>query len=553
MDASAEWYGRIAAAILYISISLIACRWLIPRLSPAGRALASVMLAAQALVAGAALFIEFPSGLETWLFHLNHERNIPAILSSLQMALVGFVALLIAWKLKRQPTWRLLYYVALGILFLFLAYDEYFALHEYLSDWIIVYGSVGALAALATLLVAWRSPRNTLKWHAILLIGLGLSATGAMLVPLFRDLDLCARLVFWTGNECMLFDFEESLELLGIWLTLVALLGQLLASPPLPSVRFHISAVAFSVSWLFFLYYADAFPPFESYPAHANIAAAHIEYESGIRLHGYRIAKHLHFFLSPGSFDFGGRGFNNLGYSVDLVDQVSGLSVLSRKQYVHRQFWVVTGSRYQPIYRQWIDLDRPSTLPVNHAYWIVLTLWREDGDIYRRQEIVVSDHELLNDTQVILGEMVVPSISSTDSSDNDPQVAFDNGFILDGFVAPERAGAGRDLSINFSWRSQDAGSEDHQQFLHLFHEESGEFWVHDQQPLGARLPTRLWYAGMADSETWQVPLPADLDRGRYRMFTGLYRLRDLERVPAKSVEGIYFADARVPLGSLEIE
>lgn len=167
MDFSAESYGRLAAAILYVSVSLTAFRWLIPRLSRAGRVLASVMLAAQALVAGAALFIAFSSELETWLFHLNGERNIPAVLSSLQLALVGFVALLIAWKRKRQQTWRLLYYVGLGILFLYLAYDEYFALHEYLSNWKIIYGLIGALATLATLFVAWRSPRHTLKWHTI--------------------------------------------------------------------------------------------------------------------------------------------------------------------------------------------------------------------------------------------------------------------------------------------------------------------------------------------------------------------------------------------------
>ncbi len=555
MDFPAESYGRMAAAILYVSVMLIAFRWLIPRLSPAGKALASVMLAAQALVAGAALFIEFSSELEIWLFHLNRERNIPAVLSSLQMALVGFVALLIAWKLKRQQTWRLLYYVGLGILFLYLAYDEYFALHEYLSNWKIIYGSIGALATLATLLVAWRSPRNTWKWYAILVIGLAMSAAGAMFVQPFRGPDVCASLVFWTGEECMLFDLEESLELLGIWLVLVAVLGQLWAPPP-PSIHYHIAAYAFSALWLVFLYDADAFPPFESYPAHANIKAAQIEFESGVRLHGYHMGTQqnsVHLFLSPGSFDFGGRGFTKLGYSVDLVDQVSGLSVLSRKKYVHRQFWVVTGSRYRPIYRQWIDLDRPSTLPVNHAYWIILTLWRENGDIFRRQKIVSSDQELLNDTQVILAELVVPSFSSTVSSALNPLAKFDNGFILDAFEAPERAVAGRILSINFSWRSQEAGSEDVKQFLHFFHEESGEFWVHDQQPLGARLPARLWYAGLADSETWQVPLPADLDQGRYHVFTGLYRSRDLERVPAQSAEGFDFTNARVPLGSLVIE
>lgn len=555
VDISAESYGRIAAAILYITVSLIAYPWLIPRLPPAGKAVASLMLAAQLIAAGAALFIEFSSALETWLFHLNHERNIPAVLSSLQLALVGFIALLTAWKLRREEAWRLLYYVGLGILFLYMAYDEYFALHEYLSDWKIIYGIVGALAALATLFVAWRSPRSTLKWHALLLFGLAVSATGAMLVQPLRSPDICASLVFWSGDECMLFDLEESLELLGIWLVLVAALGQLLAPPP-PSVRFQISAFAFPIVWLLFLFYADAFPPLASHPGHANIEAAQVEFESGIRLHGYRKGNQqnsIHFFLSPGSFDFGGRGFTKLGYSLDLVDQVSGLSVLSRNKYVHRQFYVVMASHYRPIYRQWIDLDRPSTLAVNRAYWIVLTLWREDGELYRRQKIVASDHELLNDTQVILGDLVAPSVSSPVSSGFDPLAKFDNGFILDAFEAPERAGAGRNLSIIFSWRSQAAGSEDFQQFLHFFHDESGKWWVHDQQPLGARLPTRLWYSGLADSETWQVPLPADLDRGRYSIFTGLYPLRDLERVPAKSAEGVYFADARVPLGSLVVE
>ena len=182
-----------------------------------------------------------------------------------------------------------------------------------------------------------------------------------------------------------------------------------------------------------------------------------------------------------------------------------------------------------------------------------MTLWREDGDIFRREKIVSSDHELLNDTQVILTELVVPSNASLVSAAFEPLAKFDNGLVLGAFEAPERAGAGRILSISFTWRSQERGSENLQQFLHLFHEESGEFWVHDQQPLGARLPTRLWYAGLADSESWQVPLPAELEPGRYHVFTGLYRSRDLERVPAKSAEGLDFVDARVPLGSLVIE
>ena len=91
------------------------------------------------------------------------------------------------------------------------------------------------------------------------------------------------------------------------------------------------------------------------------------------------------------------------------------------------------------------------------------------------------------------------------------------------------------------------------QFLHFVNEENGTLWNHDQQPLGSRLPTRLWYRGLADTETWQVPVPADLEPGKYRVFTGLYRAGDQQRVPAVDADGTPFVDARVPLGVLTIE
>ena len=74
--------------------------------------------------------------------------------------------------------------------------------------------------------------------------------------------------------------------------------------------------------------------------------------------------------------------------------------------------------------------------------------------------------------------------------------------------------------------------------------------VYDQQPLGPRLPTRLWYSGLADSETWRVPLPADVAPGRYAVYTGLYRANDKERLPAVGADGALFPDARIPLANL---
>ena len=104
----------------------------------------------------------------------------------------------------------------------------------------------------------------------------------------------------------------------------------------------------------------------------------------------------------------------------------------------------------------------------------------------------------------------------------------------------------------FSWRAETDGHEEYTQFLHFVPEAGGEQWGVDQQPLGARLPTRLWYKGLADTEIWQALIPADLAPATYQVFTGLYRAADLVRLPARDARGKPFDDARVPLGSVKI-
>ena len=272
-----------------------------------------------------------------------------------------------------------------------------------------------------------------------------------------------------------------------------------------------------------------------------------------MRLLGYLLEnnkKHINLFLSPGRWDFLGRNLSGLGYSIHLVDQVTGESSFSRDIITHDRHFLLTPG-YVPVYRQWAEIERPASAAVNRAYWNVLTLWREAADEYKPLKIIDSDLELLDDTQLVLGEKVWREQST--AAAGDPLAIFENGFALNAWEAPETVGAGEPLTITFSWRSEADGHEDHAQFLHLGHAESGEWWVYDQAPLGARLPTRLWYKGLADSETWEVPLPADLAPGRYSVFSGLYRTRDKERVPARDAKGDYFLDARVPLGSLVIE
>ena len=123
---------------------------------------------------------------------------------------------------------------------------------------------------------------------------------------------------------------------------------------------------------------------------------------------------------------------------------------------------------------------------------------------------------------------------------------------MQSFELAESAKAGQTLPISFTWCSDINSDDDHIQFLHLRHDDTGEYFVHDQPPLGARLPTRLWYAGLMDSETWLLPLPADLQPGKYTAFTGLYRKSDKARVPVADADGVAWADDRLALGRIII-
>ena len=270
-----------------------------------------------------------------------------------------------------------------------------------------------------------------------------------------------------------------------------------------------------------------------------------------MELQGYKIdrgadAVTLRLFTSIGNW----HDYSGLGYSVHLVDQVAGESVAGADESASRQ------NRWKPgrqwwMYRQDIAVQIPAQIATNRALWVVLTTWREEDDAFVAQKIISSDHQLLGDTQVVLGELVLPAESATSLTGS--LAVFDNGFALDTGDLPDRVRSGEILTLPMTWRSNEDGTEDFVQFLHLGHDETGNWWVYDQQPLGARLPTRLWYSGLADTENWQVPLPADLAPGRYKVFTGLYRASDLERLAASDAEGTSFVDALVPLGILPIE
>ena len=312
-----ETLTRIVFPLLYIIAAAAVHRWLAPQLSSASRRLASILFLTQLLIVGKSIYLDPASSFERWLWDLHQEYNLPATLASAQLALVGAVALACAWLSPSPPKLRRIYLLALGMVFLFLAYDEYFTLHEYWTTWDYFLMYSARRLWRSTVIVAARSPRRAWKWHACLLLGLVISAAGGIQIERFGS--VCGDYGPLTIAECppkTIWALEEILEFLGIWLTLVALLGQLSELAPSPSTRVRRALYAFPVIWMLLLIQSAAMLPIARQLRFHQ--PADLRFELGQRLHAYRIEQAesglgVHLLLSPRAWQF-----ESVGYSIAL-------------------------------------------------------------------------------------------------------------------------------------------------------------------------------------------------------------------------------------------
>ena len=532
--------------LLYGTTHVVSIRFLLPRLTTSAKRLALMMLVAQLLLILIALAQQETSGFVRWLWHLDEDGNIPSLLASTQLALVAIVSFLSAWRARGISAWHRLYFLGLAFVFYYLARDEFFGLHERHSGWELPYAALGAVMVAATALAAARSPRRSWRWSSCFLTGLALSAAGGLVIEQYRLPHTCGNIGLLLPQGCVAYIIEEALELCGIWLALVAMLGHFCQLSPRWRRKRGRLLYVLPLLWIIPI------------PLPALVAASAfrsqnesnaLRYESRLTLRIQDITHDdqtvaLEFLAMIDS----GRDYKDYGYSLHLVDQVSGASLAGIDEFA---------SRSQPrslaagrAYMQSLTLRIPPEAPRNRALWMVFTAWRKQGEKFRRQKLNHSHYRLLDQSQVILGEMVIPAPEA--ASAPAAIATFDKRFSLRAAQFPQSVRAGDLLSIVFSWSSQADSDEDFQQFLHFVHADSGEWRGHDQLPLGERLPTRLWYAGLADSERWEIPLLADLAPGRYDVFTGLYRLRGVERLPAADASGRPYLHDRVPVGSIVV-
>ena len=536
--------------ITYALVILVYARWLRHLFGKRAQRFGWLLLAGQLLLL---TMHGWPIGPHSWWNH-DAEHNIPVAFATFQVLSGSFCALAIAILSPQRPRWLRGYWVLISLGLFVLAQDEFGVLHDRFPILEEFYLIGGALVAGLSVIV-WRYLDSRGRRYLYLLIaGLGVSVIGAEVLD--KTPGICLGGWKILSTECIRFHpLEESFEKLGAWFVVLTSLGFAEQSIPSASWQRAKRPMLLVFGLVVFLSLRQN-----------SLLQVRLDWNNWVEQHRTVFANN--YSLQGSNFPYrkeigNGKyyGFElygtvdknidkDFGYAIHMIDQANEAIYAEHLHWSRRaaKDWL-RGRMYKEYQHFWI----PEDVPAGRALWFVLSLWQEkEVGVFSTIPIRASEDQQLSDTQVVLYELVIPAEHGVDLPEHALDYRFSNGLALRGAEIPANATSGEVLIIPMTWEATADGEEDWVQFLHFVHEETGALWNHDQQPLGARLPTRLWYEGLRDTETWQINLPADFDPGRYAVYTGLYRLSDLARLLVSDADGMPLLDARVPLGSITI-
>jgi hypothetical protein len=112
--------------------------------------------------------------------------------------------------------------------------------------------------------------------------------------------------------------------------------------------------------------------------------------------------------------------------------------------------------------------------------------------------------------------------------------------------------AGDSLELTLYWYAVARPPLDYTVFVHVLDASGQNVAGWDAMPRGNTFPTGSWPVGRGLDDLYQVPLPADLATGVYRVAVGLYYYPTGDRVPIYGPDGAEIPEARVLLDQ-EIE
>ena len=121
-----------------------------------------------------------------------------------------------------------------------------------------------------------------------------------------------------------------------------------------------------------------------------------------------------------------------------------------------------------------------------------------------------------------------PGISLPDKPEHELNANLSNVVSLQGYTSAITGSAYR---VFLFWKVQSPLPYDFTQFVHIRDQAGKTVTQADFRPLKGEYPTRYWRPGEVVVDVVDIPIPAGIAAGEYRVLAGLYRWDTLERLP----------------------
>lgn len=517
------------------------------------------------------LWVEVRTTFWSWFVNLEYEMTAGAIFSVTQYTLVVILTALIASQMPQLKTGQRIYWAFIAVVMAWLAFDEYFAVHEAISWWRSAYslGGLGVVLISAITFAVWY--RDQPGVFLPVLVGLILmGVSGVILDVLTNDHPFIVagqeiRFVqvlgcdspWWPFIRCRYMNklgfVEEFLEMAGVTTILTALINQVERRMDAHWLRFsRTSLAAVAGIWLgitaWNLWGEAGIAVRSAQPLDAGYLDDRIE------LVGYRMTPTS---AQPGdtvSITIYARLTEPIPddylLSVHMLTRFEGESRAQADTQLGE--WLYPTSAWIPgaIVRNRLTFTVPSHLDLPQSYWITATVWREGEPA----TISHTDRFQVDTDTVVLRDLPVTALGSPPEPAISTNYRFPaDGLILAGVDLPETAMPGDTIVLRFWWQTTGPVPGDYQQFVHLIQSETDTALNHDQSPFGGdRFPTSDWPAGMYEVATWQMEIPPDAPTGTYEVYSGLYTLPDLTRRDVIDREGQPVLNNALKLGDITL-
>ncbi len=344
-----------------------------------------------------------PSSVLQWMFDPDKEKNVNSTFSSMLLFSTALPAVLIGIHLFRQrKRWvTAAYWVALGLIFLFMAFDEYFLIHERLPSWHLLYAIFGGTLVAITVLNAWFFDRQNLRFYVLIFLALAATGIGGI------GFDLPGSPIPF--GYVFRITIEEFLELIGSSLTLFVTLSYLYQHGSSAAWRLSARAVpVLNVIWLVGVVFWTFWPL--SWLEVANAAeATTINFLDGdLSFMAYRIETDTEpdGYLKISEYWRPNAELSaTYAHALKLIDPETRAIISQTNIPMHPDLPPTEGWIPDLIYKKVVDIPLDDVAP--GEYLLALQAWEEPA-ADPKLTITDTDHELIQPDTVVLTEITIP-------------------------------------------------------------------------------------------------------------------------------------------------